>query len=183
MHFVLAVQWQLCGAQQKCSGRLVQEYRQALGAVVVGNGFRHHVVGAVQDAVAEEIDRIHVAASWHLARGPGRGRAMEAILTGEDVDAGLAERYGWINRALAQADLAPFVDRLARYPFAALTTTKRRIKLLTLPPLADVRTDAAMFQPLMKDPRVVARVAELGTMGIQERGDVERNLGKYVGEL
>jgi enoyl-CoA hydratase/carnithine racemase len=29
-----------------------------------------------------------------------RARAIEVMLSAEDLDAGLAERYGWINRAL-----------------------------------------------------------------------------------
>ena len=52
----------------------------------------------------------------HLARLLGRGRAMEAILGADDFDAEQAERYGWINRALPDADLDAFVARLARRP-------------------------------------------------------------------
>jgi len=37
----------------------------------------------------------------HLTRLLGRGRALEVILSADDYDAELAERYGWINRALA----------------------------------------------------------------------------------
>ena len=36
----------------------------------------------------------------HLARLMGRGRALEVMLSAEDYDAELAERYRWINRAL-----------------------------------------------------------------------------------
>ncbi len=36
----------------------------------------------------------------HLARLMGRARALEVMLSAEDYDAELAERYGWINRAL-----------------------------------------------------------------------------------
>src|SRR5215831_5435607 len=35
----------------------------------------------------------------HLTRFVGRGRALEVILSAQDYDAELAERYGWINRA------------------------------------------------------------------------------------
>jgi len=42
----------------------------------------------------------------HLARLLGRGQAMEAILGASDFDAEMAERYGWINRALPDADPA-----------------------------------------------------------------------------
>ena len=36
----------------------------------------------------------------HLVRLMGRGRALEVMLSADDYDAELAERYGWINRAL-----------------------------------------------------------------------------------
>src|SRR5262249_21266774 len=36
----------------------------------------------------------------HLTRLMGRARALEVILSAGDYDAELAERYGWINRAL-----------------------------------------------------------------------------------
>jgi enoyl-CoA hydratase/carnithine racemase len=52
-----------------------------------------------------------------MARMPrliGRGRALEMLLTGEDISGDLAERYGYVNRALPDAELDQFVDRLAR---------------------------------------------------------------------
>ena len=50
----------------------------------------------------------------HLARLMGRARSLEVILSAQDYNAELAERYGWINRALPDADLDAFVARLAR---------------------------------------------------------------------
>ena len=65
----------------------------------------------------------------HLARLLGRGRAMEAILGADDFSAEQAERYGWINRALPDADLDAFVARLARriasFPADAVRTAKQ----------------------------------------------------------
>src|SRR5262245_64808992 len=59
----------------------------------------------------------------HLVRLMGRGRALEAVLSGEDYDAALAERYGWINRALPAAELGGFVSalahRIAGFPLVA----------------------------------------------------------------
>jgi enoyl-CoA hydratase/carnithine racemase len=49
----------------------------------------------------------------HLARLLGRARALEAMLGAEDYDAELAERYGWINRALPTKVLNDFVRSLA----------------------------------------------------------------------
>jgi enoyl-CoA hydratase/carnithine racemase len=44
----------------------------------------------------------------------GRGRALEIILGCEDFSADLAERYGWINRALPANELEGFVRGLAQ---------------------------------------------------------------------
>ncbi|WP_123666018.1 enoyl-CoA hydratase/isomerase family protein [Actinocorallia herbida] len=50
----------------------------------------------------------------HLPRLTGRARALEIILGGAAFDADLAERYGWINRALPADGLDAFVAGLAR---------------------------------------------------------------------
>lgn len=49
-----------------------------------------------------------------LPRHLGRARALEAVLSADDFDADTAERYGWVNRALPDAELDGYVDRLAR---------------------------------------------------------------------
>ncbi len=48
-----------------------------------------------------------------LPRLVGRSRALEIVLGADDFDADVAERYGWMNRALDDDDLEPFVDELA----------------------------------------------------------------------
>ena len=59
-------------------------------------------------------------AAQHLTRLMGRARALEVMLSAEDYDAELAERYGWINRALPADALGEFVSslahRIARFP-------------------------------------------------------------------
>src|SRR6201991_1417096 len=88
----------------------------------------------------------------HLARLLGRGRALEAILGAADFDADVAERYGWINRALPDAELDDFVARLARrvatFPVEALRATKQVLNELTLPDADATRADARRFQHL-----------------------------------
>ena len=49
-----------------------------------------------------------------LPRLIGRGRAMELILSGQDMDAETAERWGYLNRIFDADDIAPFVDNMAR---------------------------------------------------------------------
>jgi enoyl-CoA hydratase/carnithine racemase len=49
-----------------------------------------------------------------LPRLIGRGRALEVLLSADDIDGDLAERYGYVNRSLPDAELDGFVDALAR---------------------------------------------------------------------
>jgi enoyl-CoA hydratase/carnithine racemase len=56
----------------------------------------------------------------HLTRLMGRARTLEVMLSAQDYDAELAERYGWINRALPAKELGDFVrslaHRIAKFP-------------------------------------------------------------------
>ena len=57
----------------------------------------------------------------HLTRLMGRARALEVMLSAEDYDAELAERYGWVNRAPARRRTRRFrhitrAHRIARFP-------------------------------------------------------------------
>jgi enoyl-CoA hydratase/carnithine racemase len=62
----------------------------------------------------------------------GTARALEIIASSEDFDAPTAERYGWINRAIADDELDDHVDRLARrmasFDGSALATAKRLVR-------------------------------------------------------
>jgi len=64
-----------------------------------------------------------------LPRLVGRGRALEIILGCEDFTAELAERYGYVNRAMPPDELRPFVERLAfriaGFPATAIAEAKR----------------------------------------------------------
>src|SRR2546426_12374747 len=67
----------------------------------------------------------------------GRGRAIEIVLGGNDFDGDTAERYGYINRALADAELDGFVDALARriasFDRRAIAAAKNLINQVSLP--------------------------------------------------
>jgi enoyl-CoA hydratase/carnithine racemase len=123
----------------------------------------------------------------HLARLLGRGRAMEAILGADDFDAEQAERYGWINRALPDADLDAFVARLARriasFPADAVRSAKRVLNELTLPPADAIRADAQRFHQLVTSDPAKSRTATLFAQGLQARGPLELNLGDRIGSL
>jgi enoyl-CoA hydratase/carnithine racemase len=123
----------------------------------------------------------------HLARLLGRGRAMEAILGADDFGAEVAERYGWINRALPDAELDAFVARLARriasFPADAVRSAKRVLNELTLPGAAAIRADARRFRQLVVSDAARARTAALFAQGLQTRGPLELDLGDRLGAL
>src|SRR5262249_12880079 len=123
----------------------------------------------------------------HLARLLGRGRVMEAILGADDFDAELAERYGWINRALPDADLDAFVARLARriasFPADAGRAAHRGPNELTLPGADAIRADAKRFQRLVVSQEAKDRTAALFALGLQTRGPLELDLGEGIGTL
>ncbi len=66
--------------------------------------------------------------SQRLPRLLGRMRALEVILGCDEITAGIAERYGLVNRAMPVAELRPFVERLAKriatFPAAAIALNK-----------------------------------------------------------
>ncbi|HEX4252119.1 MAG TPA: enoyl-CoA hydratase/isomerase family protein [Pseudonocardia sp.] len=126
-------------------------------------------------------------AMQHLTRLVGRGRALEILLSAADYDAATAERYGWINRALPDAELDDFVSdlatRIGSFPAEALLATKGRVNAVALPDVAEVRADARLFQQLVVSEAVQDRARTLFARGFQTRGDVELNLGRAIGEL
>src|SRR5713101_9464456 len=79
-------------------------------------------------------------ASW-LPRVVGRGRALEILLGGEDFDGELAERYGYVNRAIPDDEFEHFVDRFARrvstFDRQALADIKHFVNNVSLPPDAE----------------------------------------------
>jgi len=123
----------------------------------------------------------------HLGRLLGRGRAMEAILGAADFDADEAERYGWVNRALPDAELDAFVAGLARriasFPAEAVRSTKQVLNDLTLPGPDAIRADARRFRQLVGSGTVKARAATLFAQGLQTRGPLELDLGDRIGSL
>jgi enoyl-CoA hydratase/carnithine racemase len=123
----------------------------------------------------------------HLARLMGRGRALEVVLSADDYDADIAERYGWINRAVPDADLAPFVTKLAHriasFPHAGLIINKERINAITLAPATEFRRDSELFGQGALQPDSQRRTALMLNRGLQTRGETELNLGHILGEL
>src|SRR5260370_19748983 len=125
----------------------------------------------------------------HLLALVGRSRALEIVIGSEDFDADTAERYGWINRALPDAELDRFVDtlatRISSFNHDAITTAKALINKRThgIPSGADLLEDIAEFSRLATLPDAQARIRILMKQGLQERSDVELHLGRYLADL
>ncbi len=118
----------------------------------------------------------------------GRARALEIIAGGEDFDAGTAERYGWINRAVPDADLDAFTDRFASrvagFDREALTTAKEILNLRgQLASGADQQATAARFYQVVQGPKVTAHVTKFLQMGGQQKGEFELNLAEHLPEM
>jgi enoyl-CoA hydratase/carnithine racemase len=120
-----------------------------------------------------------------LPRAIGRDRAMEVILTSDDYDAGTAERWGWITRALPDNELDAFVDtiaaRLASFDRTSLASAKAQINRASLPPDADLITAYGEFAHSLTLPGFLTRAA--GTQAIVEQAgiDFEYRLGHHIG--
>src|SRR5579872_4083132 len=108
----------------------------------------------------------------------GRGRALEIILGANDFDGDTAERYGYVNRALPDAELDGFVDALARriasFDRRAIAAAKHLVNKVSLPS-ADRLLDALnSFQTSLTWSEAQQRIRALLERGLQRDADFER---------
>lgn len=122
-----------------------------------------------------------------LPRLMGRGRALEVLLSADDIDGDLAERYGYVNRALADADLDAFVEalatRISSFDKQAIAETKRLVDVNSLPPDDEIAPEWDAFLASLGRPGAQARIRTLFERGFHQPGDVETRLGYHVGRL
>ena len=122
----------------------------------------------------------------HLVRLMGRARALEVMLSAEDYDAELAERYGWINRALPAAALGDFVaalaHRIAKFPAAGRTAVKNRVNAIALAPADDFRRDSDLFGEAVRNAEAQNQIQAAMKRGFQTRVG-ELALARMLGEL
>jgi enoyl-CoA hydratase/carnithine racemase len=122
-----------------------------------------------------------------LPRLVGRGRALEILLGADDIPGDLAERYGYVNRALPDSELDGFVDALARriasFDKQAIAETKRLANIASLPSDAEIAPEWNAFLASVARPATQARIKTLLERGFHQPGDVESRLGYHVGQL
>ncbi len=130
-----------------------------------------------------------VAGGGPMARLPrliGRGRALEVLLSSDDIGGELAQAYGYVNRALPDAELDGFVDvlatRIAAFDKWAIANTKRLVNA-SLPPDVEIAAGWDACMASIARPAAQARLKTLFDLGFHKPGEAEDRLGDYLGRL
>ncbi|MCB1741070.1 MAG: enoyl-CoA hydratase/isomerase family protein [Gammaproteobacteria bacterium] len=126
-----------------------------------------------------------------LPRLMGRGRALEVILGGDDLDAETAERWGYLNRIFEADEIGPFVERLARriasFPAPAVRLAKESVNASDRPLIEGLYEEAYLFEQLLRTDgarRNMTRFLQIGGQtreGELRMGDLCRQLGEDDG--
>ncbi|MGI9475564.1 MAG: enoyl-CoA hydratase/isomerase family protein [Hyphomicrobiaceae bacterium] len=121
-----------------------------------------------------------------LPRLIGRGRAMELILSGDDMDAETAERWGYLNRIFAPDEIGPRVEELARriasFPVEAVRLAKQSVNQSDKPWLDGLFEEAYLFEQLLRTPDAQANMQRFLEIGGQTR-DGELRMDELCAEL
>ncbi len=108
-----------------------------------------------------------------LARLVGRARALEIVLGCNDIDADLAERWGYVNRALAEDELRPFVHALARriasFPAEALAHAKAAVTAAEADLVPGLLDEAHRFAQTLAAEETITRMERFLELGGQTR--------------
>lgn len=121
-----------------------------------------------------------------LPRLIGRSRALEVILGCDDVDADLAEQWGWVNRTFDERLLWPYVNRLATriasFPAHAIAAAKSTILAADGDVEGHLRAEGAAFQSTLGHSSTRDAMAAFMSFGGQSR-DGELRLGALAGDI
>lgn len=126
------------------------------------------------------------AGTQRLPRLVGRGRALEIILGGDDLDATTAEAWGYLNRALKADEIGPFVEALARriasFPPEAVAFAKAAVDASDRPLQEGLVEEAYLFQCLLRTEGAQTNMRRFLELGGQTRKG-EKKVGRLAGEL
>ena len=114
-----------------------------------------------------------------LPRLMGRSRALEVVLGCDDFPADVAERYGYINRALPPDELGPFVEqlayRIASFSAEAIALAKASVDRAELPTMEGLLEEAHYFDQAVARDAARERMRKFLELGGQTR-EVELDL-------
>ena len=112
-----------------------------------------------------------------LPRLIGRSRALEVILGCDDFPADLAERYGYINRALPPDEIRPFVERLARmittFPAEAIALAKAAVDCSELSTVNGLLEEAHYFNQSVATDAAQKRMKKVLELGLFQTREAE----------
>ena len=121
-----------------------------------------------------------------LPRLVGRGRAMEIVLGGEDLDAETAERWGYLNRIYAAADIdqavSDLAQRIGRFPQPAVRLAKASVNAAELPLAQGLSEEAYLFARTLRTAEAQSAMAKFMAMGGQTR-EGEMRVADLVDEV
>ncbi len=121
-----------------------------------------------------------------LPRLVGRGRAMEIVLGGDDLDAETAEKWGYLNRIFEADEIGPFVDQLARriasFPVEAVRLAKQSVNAADKPLHEGLVEEAYLFQRLLRTDGAQRNMRKFLEIGGQTR-EGELRVGELGAEL
>ena len=131
-----------------------------------------------------------VAGGGPMARLPrliGRQRALEVLLSSDDIGGDQAEAYGYVNRSLPDSELDGFVDatatRIASFDKWAIANTKRLVNAASLPPDVEIAAGWDACMASITRSAAQSRIKALFERGFHKPGDAENRLGSYLGQL
>ena len=117
----------------------------------------------------------------------GRARALEIALGGDDFSADLAERYGWINRAIPDAELGGFVtnfvQRILSFDRDALRVTKAILCQTGVPSPDTLQSTQAAFSGFLRSPVAFEKMNKSRDRGLNHVGEFELELGRHIAKL
>lgn len=117
----------------------------------------------------------------------GRGRAFEILLGGADFDGDTAERYGYVNRAIADADFVEFVDAYARrvshWDHRAIGEIKAFVNEYTRLPDTEYPRHSDAFWSAVGTPGFQSVTKALFEAGLQQKSDLEYRLGTDIADV
>lgn len=121
-----------------------------------------------------------------LPRLVGRGRAMEIVLGGEDLDAETAERWGYLNRIYPAADIdqavSDLAQRIGRFPQPAVRLAKASVNAAELPLAQGLSEEAYLFARTIRTAEAQSAMTKFMAMGGQTR-EGEMRVADLVDEV
>lgn len=117
----------------------------------------------------------------------GRGRTFEILLGGEDFSGDLAERYGYVNRSVPDADFEAFVtayaSRVSKWDRRVIAEIKHFVNKYTILPDSEYPLHSDAFWGAAARPEFQSISTQLFERGLQTRENIEYNLARDIGTI